>query len=152
MSEEKSVIGEWVSTATGRYRQVGDTIHWEVQKSLSLEDIKICYRLMLKMAIHHKPVFLISVVMGSTILPPEIRRYLADWYKEHPGVVGGIAAVGGTFLERTISQLVANAIQITTKAMPPLGFLKTEAEAIEWINKRRQAFRLHLEPTDNQLR
>lgn len=80
-------------------------------------------------------IFLIIDQSQAGALPPESRRFLADWNLQH--TLGGVAVFGGSISARVISTLLQNAYRLLRPNGVPMVFAANELEARAWVATQR---------------
>lgn len=78
---------------------------------------------------------LVDLTQAGTI-PPESRRFLAEWNKQY--TLGGVANFGGGAAIRLLSTLLMNAYRLIRPEGAPLVYVGSEAEARAWVAAQRQ--------------
>ena len=68
--------------------------------------------------------------------PPDARRCIAEWNKEHQ--TAGSVIFGSSAISRAVATLVVNASRILNPRGSPIVFTQSEAEARAWIASRRE--------------
>jgi len=84
-------------------------------------------------------VYLVTLVGPGYALPPESRRYIADWGREH--ALTGNVIVGAPFAMRALIGIIARAAQLTGSRSSEVVFTTTETEARAWITQHKTARR-----------
>lgn len=81
-------------------------------------------------------VYLLHDLTLAGSIPPESRRFLADWNKLY--TLGGVANFGGSAAVRMVTLLLMNAYRLIRSGGTPLTYVGSEAEARAWIAAQRQ--------------
>ncbi len=79
--------------------------------------------------------FILIDLTHARSMPPEVRRYLAEWNKQHKP--SGAILFGASAVSRAVATLVLAAIRIFRADSLPTLFMATEAEARGWIEVQR---------------
>ncbi len=79
--------------------------------------------------------YLVTVVGPGYGLPPESRKYIAEWGRGH--AVSGNVIVGAPFAMRALITILARASQMVGARSTDVVFTATEAEARTWIARKK---------------
>ena len=80
-------------------------------------------------------VYIVTIVGRGYDLPPESRKYVAEWSRKHT-VTGNVIA-GAPFAMRTLVTLLSRASQLLGAKNPTVTFVNDEAAARAWIAEHR---------------
>jgi len=80
--------------------------------------------------------YMVADMTRCTGLHPAARKYLAEWSKTNPFNSSSVV-YGLSFATRTIVMLSLNAVKLIGRQSPELIILKTEAEALAWVDEQR---------------
>lgn len=81
--------------------------------------------------------FVISDMSRCTGIDAAGRKYLGEWSKHDDGRNMTTVIHGLSFATRTIVMLALNAIKLIGKKQANVAFVKTEAEALAWVDEQR---------------
>ncbi len=82
-------------------------------------------------------VYLVTVVGPGYSLPPDSRKYIAEWGRGH--ALSGNVIVGAPFAMRALISIISRATQLLGSRSGEVVFTTTEAEARAWIAQRKSA-------------
>jgi hypothetical protein len=105
--------------------------------AISLEDMKELSSIVEVVAKTTSPVFLLSDLSGAGPMSSEARRFTGQWLASSP-VIGG-ANFGAATFARAAGELVASLLRLIHVTKVPFTFVKSEAEARNWIASQRAA-------------
>lgn len=80
-------------------------------------------------------VYLVTLVGPGYNLPPESRRYIAEWGRNH--VVSGNVIVGAPFAMRALITVLSRAAKLFGGRSSDVEFTATELEARRWVAQRK---------------
>lgn len=83
--------------------------------------------------------FLVADMSGCTGIEPDARKYIVEWSRQGTQTMSGVAAYGMSFGMRTVVSLTMAAIRFLGMLRSPVAFVKTEAEALQWVESQRPA-------------
>lgn len=79
----------------------------------------------------HGSVYLISIMGPGYTLPPDSRRYIAEWGRQYK--ITGNLVVGAPFAMRVLLGMLSRASKMVGAKNPEIEFAASEAEARRWI-------------------
>lgn len=124
------------ATTIGRHRswQKGDVLGLHFEGQVTEDDLKLLRVVMGGYAASH--FFLVADMTDCTGIDAAARKYMADWSRMNafnPSTV----VYGLNFATRAIVMLALNAIKLIGKKDLDVSFVKTEAEALAWVEAQR---------------
>jgi len=100
-----------------------------------LEEMKRLLALCEETYQRHGSVYIVTVIGRGYDLPPDSRKYVAEWSRSH--VVTGNVIAGASFAMRTLVTLLARASQLVGAKNPAVTFVNDEAAARAWITEHK---------------
>lgn len=76
-------------------------------------------------------IFILIDQAQAGAIPPESRRFLAEWNKQY--TLGGVANFGGSTTARVVATLLMNAYRLIRPAGAPMIHADSEADARVWV-------------------
>lgn len=126
----KPVIAVWADTI---FLTVSGTLDTDVMEEM-LQQVET------RILSQHSHYFGICDARHITGISPAARRRATQW--PHLQRSGGNVVYGAGVMPRTLLTMVSRTMSLFQKLPVPLVFTATEAEAWEWITKRREALGL----------
>ena len=120
-----------------RYRRRGDVLGLDFVGHISESDLRELREVMNSVLTESDHFFMISDMSKCTGIDAAGRKYMGEWSKEQNG--SNIISVvhGVSFATRVIVMLAINAIKLLGKREVEMSFVKTEAEALAWVDEQR---------------
>lgn len=114
-----------------------DTVFVRAQGDITgAEVVELCDQ-MLKVQKQYGCVFEVVDARASGTMNTEARRMNAEWYRRNE-IDLEVAIFGASRLMRGLFSLIINAIRLLGGRQPRVQFVATEAEALDWVEQRRQ--------------
>lgn len=102
---------------------------WRIEETRQL--LALCEEIYARLG----SVYVVTVIGRGYDLPPDSRKYIAEWGRKHE-VTGNVIA-GASLAMRTLVTLLARASQLVGAKNPVVHFVSDEAAALAWIAAHR---------------
>lgn len=124
------------ANTVGRHhgRQESDLLEMHFEGQISEDDLKALHVVMAVYGTGH--FYMVADMTRCTGLDPAARKYLAEWSKTNP-LKSSSVVYGLSFATRTIVMLTLSAVKLIGGQSPELVMVKSEAEALAWVDKHR---------------
>lgn len=130
MSEQQHFGKHWL-------RDEGDgLIFLKYSGNLTLPEVEQLAELVAEVAKDVPDIFMIFDVTDATTIEPAARRFCMKWLSG--GRFAGAANFGGGLVVRTMGEMLMSALRHLRQSALPTTFVKTEAEARQWIADQRR--------------
>jgi hypothetical protein len=119
------------------YSLTGDTLHIHFDGTISVSDLEALRAVITSLLEQAGHSFVIGDMARSTGLDPDARKYLGEWSKQQSGKNSLSVTYGLSFATRTMITLAVNAMKLLGKQDINVVLVKTEAEALAWVEEQR---------------
>lgn len=120
-----------------QYRLEGDTLVLRTAGELSLEQAQWLMTTLTKLVDTYGYSLLIGDASGGVSIPPNVRRWLAEWHKDNPSTAGTAIIIGASLMVRTLVTMINHAVRLLGRPTGDLSFVHSEAEARQLLPSRR---------------
>lgn len=120
-----------------QYQLHEDTLVIRTAGELTLEQAQWLMATLTKLVNTYGYSLLIGDASAGITIPPNVRRWLADWHKDNPSTAGTAIIIGASLMVRTLVTMINHAVRLLGRAAGDLVFVRDEAEARELLHSRR---------------
>lgn len=113
-----------------------DLVHMRINGSYTLTDAQESHAVIAEVLAQKGRVLVLTNSFGSDALKPEVRRFLAEWNRDHKATA--VAIFGNSAVLRAMLSLVMRAIDIFRKSPLPTVLVATEAEGRAFLAEQRR--------------
>lgn len=116
----------------------GELVIIAEQSVWALDEMVQLLAILDRLFMQHGRIFLLDNMSNGLSVPPETRRYVIEWLKNHK--IAAISAVGTGAVVRATVQLILRGAQLLGAKLPLIHFCDTLSEGRTWIDAQRQAW------------
>jgi hypothetical protein len=124
-----------------QYRLEDDTLVLRTAGELSLEQAQWLMATLTKLVNTYGYSLLIGDASSGVTIPPNVRRWLAEWHKDNPSTAGTAIIIGASLMVRTLVTMINHAVRLLGRPTGDLVFVQDEAEACKLLPSRRTLWR-----------
>ncbi len=129
-------ISSWQDAGRQRYEVAEDLLHLEILADITLPEIRMIFDELLRLQASHGYALFLITFKGSQAFPPEVRRFLSQFHREHK-TVGVTAVVGASRATALLAGLVLHAVGMVSGHRPQTRFFSTQSDALVWLEEQR---------------